>query len=239
MQITPQQIAIAAQALNRHTGISDTARRVAQELLSATNRETGTAWPSEVGMAKALGISDRSIRRAKAELRAHGLLTWFRRGTNKRGRTNVYMLVWEKLLSLGARIKATLKAARAAATRRLRHPVMLVSKPREKAPRPAVDRTSGVLQSSPDDFSNHKMGERKVATKPQGQVLTDQQLDNRAYTRISEALRHLGQAALAQFYAHPDAEQLQAKAIKAERYSPAQGRTGLAVIAAHLSGATA
>lgn len=234
MHITPQQIAIAAQALNRHTAISDTARRVAQELLSATNRETGTAWPSEEGMAKALGISDRSIRRAKAELRAHGLLTWFRRGTNKRGRTNVYMLAWDVLLSIGARIKATLKAARAAATRRLRRPVTPFLKPRENAPRPAVDRTSGVLQSSPDVFSKHKMGERKVATKPQGQVLTDQQLDNRAYSRISEALRHLGQSVLAQFYAHPQAEQLQADAIKAERYKPNQGLTGLAVIAACL-----
>ena len=238
MHITPRQIAIAAQALNRHTTISDTARRVAQELLSATNRDTGTAWPSEEGMAKALGISDRSIRRAKAELRAHGLLTWQRRGTNRRGRTNVYMLAWDFLLNLGARIKATLEAARAAATRRMRRPVMSFSKPRENAPRPAVDRTSGVLQSSPDDYSNHRMGERKVATKPQGQVLTDQQLDNRAYTRISEALRHLGQSVIAQFYAHPDAEQLQADAIKAERYKPNKGYTGLAVIAARL-GATA
>lgn len=239
MQITPQQIAIAAQALNRHSAISDTARRVAQELLSATNRETGTAWPSEEGMAKALGISDRSIRRAKAELRAHGLLTWFRRGTNRRGRTNVYMLAWDVLLSIGARIKATLKAARAAATRRLRRPVMSFSKPRENPPRPAVDRTSGVLQSSPDVFSKHKMGERKAATKPQGQILTDQQLDNGAYSRISKALQHLGQSVLAQFYAHPDAEQLQAEAIKAERYKPNQGLTGLALIASRLQGATA
>lgn len=240
MPITPQQIAIAAQALNRHTAISDTARRVAQELLSATNRETGTAWPSEEGMAKALGLSDRSIRRAKAELRAHGLLTWFRRGTNKRGRTNVYMLAWEKLLSIGNTIKAKLRAARAAATRRLRRPVMSFLKPRENGPRPAVDRTSGVLQSSPDDFSNHKMGERKAATKPQGQVLTDQQLDTRAQGRVYEALKALGYAALAQFQSHPDAAQLEAEAIKAERYSRTQdGRTGLAVIARYLTGATA
>lgn len=251
MQITPQQIAIAAQALNRHTAISDTARRVAQELLSATNRETGTAWPSEEGMAKALGLSDRSIRRAKAELRAHGLLTWFRRGTNRRGRTNVYQLSWDVLVSLGTRIKATLKAARAAATRRLRRPVTFFSKPRETAPRPAVDRTSSVLQSSPDDYSNHKRGKGllniashagfwKAPGTPQGQVFTDQQLDNGAYARISEALRHLGQSVLAQFYAHPNAEQLQAEAIRAERYSKAKnGSAGLAVIAARLREVTA
>ncbi len=235
MQITPKQIAIAAQALNRHNAISDTARRVAQELLSATNKETGTAWPSEEGMAKALGLSDRSIRRAKAELRAHGLLTWFRRGTNKRGRTNVYMLAWDVLLSIGARIKATLKTARAVAMRRVRRSVFSVSQTRKTAPCPAVDRTHGVLQSSPDVFSKHKMGERKVATKPQGQVLTDQQLNTKAQARIYDALKALGHAAMTQFFNHPNAAQLEAEAVKAERYSPAQGRTGLAIIAGALA----
>jgi DNA-binding transcriptional MocR family regulator len=239
VQITPKQIAIAAQALNRHTAISDTARRVAQELLSATNKETGTAWPSEEGMAKALGLSDRTIRRAKAELRAHGLLTWFRRGTNKRGRTNVYMLAWDVLLSIGARIKATLKAARNAAMRRVCRPVTNDSKSRENAGRSTVDRTPGVLQYSPKFSFRNGLGEGKTRSKPQGQVLTDQQLDGRAQARIYDALKALGHAALSQFLSHPDAEKIEAEAIKAERYSPAQGRTGVATIAVRLHRACA
>ena len=102
-------------ALNRHPDLSATARRVALELLNHINRATGTAWPSEARMAEALSITTRSIRRAKAELAALGLLTWQRRGTSKAGRTNVYRLALAALLSLATRIKAKVKAAATAA----------------------------------------------------------------------------------------------------------------------------
>ena len=120
-------------------------------------------------------------------------------------------------------------------------------KPAETGPRPIPDRT--FCPRIPSMKINlHKRGLLNIASQagfwkapstPQGQVLTSQQLDAKAHARISEALRQLGQAALAQFYAHPDAAQLEAEAVKAERFNPNNGLTGLAVIASRINGATA
>lgn len=234
MAISPQKLAIAAEALNRHPDLTSTARRVGLELLNHADRQTGTAWPSEARLAEALGISDRSIRRAKAELAALGLLTWVRRGTSWRGRTPVYMLAWEKLLSLAHTFKAKVKAAAIAARNKLKPPPAaprpLVSKTRNNGPQPLVDRTyvSAYLTQC-FNLSSGK-GFWKAPGTPQGQALTDQQLDGRAQARVYEALKALGTAALAQFLSHPEATQLEAEAIKAERYHPG---TGLSVLAAH------
>jgi hypothetical protein len=76
-----------------------------------------------------------------------------------------------------------------------------------------------------------KAGFWRAPGTPQGQALTDRQLDTKAQARVYDALRHLGQTALAQFLARPDAAQLEADAIKAERYN--QG-TALAFLAARL-----
>jgi hypothetical protein len=124
-----------------------------------------------------------------------------------------------------------------------------VPAPLKTGPRPIPDRTFCPRIPSME-INLHKMGKGllniasqagfwKSPAAPQGQVLTDQQLDNKAYARISEALARLGQTALAQFYDHPDAAQLQAEAIKAERFNPDHGRTGLAVITARIMGVTA
>ncbi len=223
MAISPTQIAIAAEAINRHPELSGTARRVALELINHADRQTGTAWPSEARMAEALGLTDRSIRRAKVELAAHGLLTWQRRGTNKAGRTNLYQLAWDVLLSLAASIKAKVKAAAIAARKRLRvpsgAPQAPVHKPSNDASRPFVDRTkrSGYLTQLRFMVGGKTVG--TAPTKHHSQVLSDQQLDGRAQARVYDALRQLGQAALAQFLARPDAADLEAAAIKAERYN--------------------
>ena len=114
-----------------------------------------------------------------------------------------------------------------------------VSKTPENKHRPIPDRTFCPRTSSMN-INIHKGGFLNFASKagfwkapgtPQGQALTDQQLDGKAQARVYEALRQLGQAALAQFLARPDASQLEAAAIKAERYS--QG-TALAYLAAQL-----
>jgi hypothetical protein len=232
LEITHQQIAIAREAINRLPDLSASARRVAHELLNHVNRETGLAWPSEARLATALGLSVRSIERAKAQLRDLGLLTWQRRGTNKRGRTNLYSLSWEKLLNIAARITAKVKAAAIAARNKLS---ATVSKARETAHRPFVDATK-VAHYLHQCF-NFKGGKVSglAQAKPQRQVLTDQQLDAKAQARIYDALKALGHAAMAQFFNHPNAAQLEAEAVKAERYSPAQGRTGLAIIAGALA----
>lgn len=236
--LTPSQIAVAAEAINRHPDLSEKARRVAHELLCYADRSTGLAWPSEARLATALGLSDRSIRRAKAELAALGLLTWQRRGTSKRGRTPLYRLAWEQLLSLAAAIKHKVKIAAKAARDRFRpsssSAAPPVSKTPNKGPRTFVDRTRLSTYLSQGFKLSSGGGFWKAPGTPQGQALTNQQLDAKAHARVSEALRQLGHAALAAFYEHPDAAQLEAEAIKAERFKPDHGRTGLAIIAAGL-----
>lgn len=236
MPITPQQIAIAREAINRLPNLSASARRVAHELLNHVNRETGFAWPSEARLATALCLSVRSIERAKAQLRDLGLLTWQRRGTNKRGRTNLYSLSWEKLLSHAAHITAKVRAAAIAARNKLN---ATVSKARETAHRPFVDATKVAhYLHQCFNFKGEKVSGLTPA-KPQRQVLTDQQIIAKAHASVSNALRQLGHAAYAQFLALPDADQLETAAINAERWKPNKGYTGLAVIAARLNGATA
>lgn len=114
-----------------------------------------------------------------------------------------------------------------------------VLKPSENGPRPIPDRTFCPRIPSMD-VTIHKRGLLNIASKagfwkapgtPQGQALTDQQLDAKAQARVYEALRQLGQAALAQFLDRPDAAQLEAAAIKAERYNKG---SALAFLAAQL-----
>lgn len=124
-----------------------------------------------------------------------------------------------------------------------------VLKPSENGPRTIPDRTfCPRIPSMNIDVHNRGKGLLNLASKsgfwpaprtPQGQVLTDQQLDSKAQARVYDALKVLGTAALSQFMAYPDAAQLEAEAIKAERYSPDNGRTGLAIIAARLNGVSA
>lgn len=235
MAVTAQQIAIASEALNRHPDLSATARRVALELLNNIQRDTGLAWPSEARMAAALAISTRSIRRAKAELAALGLLSWQRRGTSWKGRTPVYALAWERLLSLARTFKAKVKDAATAARNRLRKapaaPRTPVSKTRDNGLPKDVERTNLAAYLSQCFKLSSGKGFWKAPGTPQGQALTDKQLNDRAQERVYKALRQLGQSAMAQFIERPDAAQLEAAAIKAERYSEG---TALAFLAAQL-----
>jgi hypothetical protein len=115
-----------------------------------------------------------------------------------------------------------------------------VLKPSENGPRPIPDRTFCPRIPSMDVNIHKRGGLLNFASKagfwkapgtPKGQALTDQQLDAKAQARVYEALRQLGQAALAQFLDRSDAAQLEAAAIRAERY---QQGTALAFLAAQL-----
>ena len=227
MGITSTDIAKAAEAINRYPSLTATARRVALELLNSVKRDTGLAWPSEARMAEALGVNVRTIRRGKAELRKLGLVTWIRRGTSRKGRTPLYALAWDKLLNIAVVIKAKVKAAREAARNRFRtapsSAASPVSKPQNNGPRPTVDRTSFAAYLSQNLKLSSRGGFWKAPGTPQGQILTDQQLDARASTRFYTALQQLGVNVMAQLIARPDAAELEAKAIKAERYRPGTG----------------
>lgn len=108
-----------------------------------------------------------------------------------------------------------------------------VLKTPENGPRPIPDRTfcpriptryipiRGVVNVA------SKAGFWKAPGTPQGQVLTDQQLDARASSRFWTALQQFGPDLMAQLICHKDADALQAAAIKAERY---QQGTGLIVL---------
>ena len=135
--------------------------------------------------------------------------------------------------------RAAYEAAREARDRLRANSPPPAQKRAETAPLPIPDRTfcpriptmnTSIHKGCVLNFAS-KAGFWKAPGTPQGQALTDQQLDTKAQARVYEALRQLGQAALAQFLARPDAAQLEAAAIKAERYS--QG-SALAFLAAQL-----
>lgn len=234
MAISSSCIAKAAEALIRHPGLSPAARRVGLELLNRIDRKTGLAWPSESRMAEALGVDVRTIRRGKAELAAHGLLTWVRRGTSWKGRTPLYRLALDLLADLAAGIKTRVREACDKATAALGLSTSPVLKTPNNAPRPPVGRTFSPAYLT--QFFRNRGNGGKVASPsgfwtapgtPQGQVLTDQQLDARASSRFWTALQQFGPDLMAQLICHKDADALQAAAIKAERY---QQGTGLIVL---------
>lgn len=134
---------------------------------------------------------------------------------------------------------AAIHAARAARERLRTTPPTVFQKPSKSGAVSSPDRTfcpripSKVYNNISKGFSNFaaKSGFWKAPGTPQGQQLTDQQLNTKAHARLSEGLRQLGPAAFAQFLARPDAAQLEAEAIRAERYKPG---TGLAFLADRL-----
>lgn len=236
MPLTARQKAIAAEALIRVPGLSPAARRVGLELLNAANRATGISWPSEARMAEALGVDPRTIRRGKADLRAAGLLTWEQRGHH---RTPVYKLAWDRLVQLAASIKARVTAACQAARNATAR-----AKPSTPPPSPppvSETRNNGPLRPSGRTFSpaypTHQ-GLRKGAWEVKGSApaaplrttITDAELDARASARFWTALKGLGPQIMAQFIGHPRADELQAAAIRAERFRPDHGRTAITTL---------
>jgi len=215
--ITPTTIALAAEAFTRCPGLTPTARRVGHELLNYADRNTGLAWPSEARLAEALGVTTRSIRRAKAQLQHRGLLTWKQRG---RQATPVYELAWKALVALARRIKAQVK--KTAARFKPKSP------PRAPPSPPAPGRTS---MSSHLPQKKYKSWDERKKQRPepsrdavQRQTGTDRYstalLQQRAHTRLWTALtaqlsvQNLGNL-IDTLSTHPDIE---ARAITVEQH---------------------
>lgn len=235
MPITARLKAQAADALIRLPNLTPAARRVGLELLNHADRKSGVSWPSEARMAEALGVDARTIRRGKAALRAAGLLTWEQRGHH---RTPIYRLLWDRLVQLAAAIKARVQAACQAA--RKATSTAKASPPPPSPPPIPKPRENGSARPSGRTFwsayPTHKgfkvAGEEKgsaPAAPLRGQI-TDRELDTRASARFWKALQALGPQVMAQFIAHPRADELQEAAIRAERFRPDQGRTGIATL---------
>lgn len=247
MALTARQKAQAAEALIRHPDLSPAARRVGLELLNHADRRTGISWPSEARMAEALGVDARTIRRGKADLRAAGLLKWEQRGYH---RTPIYRLLWDRLVQLAASIKARVQAAcKAARAARKATSTAKASTP-PPSPPPAHERPeNGSARSTGRTFSSsyptHQglkgalEGKSSASAAPLRTQITEQELDARASARFWKALQALGPQIMAQFIAHPRAEELQAQAIRAERFKPDHGRTGISALHQILQGSTA
>jgi hypothetical protein len=226
----------AAEALIRHPELSPSARRLGLELLNLADKRTGTCWPSEARLALALDCDPRSIRRAKAELKAAGLLSWVCRGQHK---TPVYRLAWDVLKALAATIKAKVRAAFTPAPLTTSEPSPAAVSPSviTAAPVPpnptrwARDPGRTFLSTNLTQIRNIKGALEGIGGPPAAnsrrQVLTDQQLNTRASTRLWEALRQrLAPQHLQVLIGHVT-EATEAQAVKAERYQPG---TGLAVL---------
>lgn len=227
MAISSTDRAIATVALNRAPNLSHAARRVGLELLNHVNKASGLAWPSEIRLASILGISKRTIARAKAELRAAGLLTWQQRG---RHRTPIYRLAWEALQGIAASIRAKVDKAKA----------FHRNSTRQDAPQPIAkpqpDRArTGLGLPNVAAYLSHSLdiamgGRWKTPGTPPKQILTDAQLDGKASARLWDALSRLGPQVITQLLDHPQADRIQAEAIKAERYRPSgtpDGKAGI------------
>lgn len=106
MAISAQDIAVAVEGINRIPSLSPLARRLALELISRTDRKRGVCFPSEGRLALSLGCDERSIRRAKVELRERGLLTWENRGQHK---TPLYRIAWAAIKTLAQAIKRRIR----------------------------------------------------------------------------------------------------------------------------------
>lgn len=191
-------------------------------------------------MAEALGVDARTVRRGKADLRAAGLLTWEQRGYH---RTPIYRLLWDRLVQLAASIKtrvtAACHAARKAATKAKPSTPPPSPPPLNKSPENGTVRPSGrTFSPAYPTYEGYKKraweGKGSAPAAPLRTQITEQELDARASSRFWKALQALGPQMMAQFIAHPSADELQAAAIRAERFKPDHGRTGLNLLAARL-----
>lgn len=236
MPLTARQKAQAAEALIRHPSLTPAARRVGLELLNYADRKSGVSWPSEARMAEALGVDPRTIRRGKAALRAAGLLVWEQRGHH---RTPLYRLLWDRLVELAAAFKAKVTAACSAARKAINAAKPSTSPPPRKpagdGPLRSIGRT--FLPAYPTQQFKKIAGEGRQRTNHQ--FLTDAQLVAKASTRFWTALQAMGPHLMAQFIAHPQADTLQEQAIRAERFQPDHGRTGIVTLQRLLNASTA
>lgn len=91
--------AVARAALLMMPGLRPAARRVGARLIEHYNLATGRCDPSVVGIAAAEGLSERSTRRALAELQAMGLI---QRAVHGAGRRNAFAIAWGALRSQAA-----------------------------------------------------------------------------------------------------------------------------------------
>lgn len=82
--------------INRNNDLTDTERRIMTYLiLDRANSETGLCCATEQNIADALGVTDRAIRKAKASLKAKGLLDWNTERLNGKNQICLYRFTYK------------------------------------------------------------------------------------------------------------------------------------------------
>src|SRR5262245_49419256 len=99
-EISSADVACAVETFNRWPNLSAAARRVGIELLSFVNRRTRRCDPSEGLIARRLGLKDRTVRKAKSELRRAGLVSWSSHGGHHA--TSAYDFSWPIMRAFAA-----------------------------------------------------------------------------------------------------------------------------------------
>ena len=98
--LTPQQLAgmrwQAIEAFNGIVGLSPMARRLGIKLISCMDAKTRRCYPGEARIAAELGVHLSAVKKAKAELKDAGLISWFNPGGPRH--LSHYSFNWAALL---------------------------------------------------------------------------------------------------------------------------------------------
>lgn len=230
MAIHRQDFPLAIEGINRIPDLSPLARRLCHELIGRTDRKRGTCFPSEARLALSLGCDERSIRRAKVELRERGLLTWQNRG---RHQTPLYRVMFAAIVELAKAIKRRIRqacepyAAKASANKQTAK--KLLQRPHRPSPSPAANPGRTFSSAYPSQFKNINRAwekRRSVTFGASPGRITVEQAHKNAEKRFWKDMAKLPQETFIALTAAMTPEQQQS-AVEAEQRSFGSGITAI------------
>ena len=207
--VTSKDIAVAAEAINRHRGLTPSARQVAIEILQGMNKASATTWRSVNGLAVRLALSPRTIGNALRLLRDLGLIQTRPRG----GKGLLFRLTWSALRRIGAAIKR--EVGKRLGTRAKAQAIDLPpERQRDRQPASPVPTQVKIYRGS---------GWAGTPHPPSKSVVPDEVLNRKAHTRLWASIRGFGVELVGAVLSHEHADTIEAEAVKAERYCPGSG----------------
>lgn len=207
--VTSRDIAIAAEAINRHRGLTPSARQVALEILQGMDKRTATTWRSVGGIAARLGLAARTIGYALQLLRELGLIDTRARG----GKGLLFRLSWSSLKRIGAAIKREV-GKRLGTRTRVQGLDLPPERPRDRQPAAPV---------LPLVRFNRGAEGKRASTPAAKSTVPDEILNRKAHGRLWECIRGAGAELVAALMGHPMAGEIEEEAVRAERYQPGSG----------------
>jgi DNA-binding transcriptional ArsR family regulator len=217
--VTSKDIAIAAEAINRHRGLTPSARRVGLEILQGMDKRTATTWRSVRGIATRLDLAQSTIGYALRLLRDLGLIDTRAKGS----KGLLFRISWSSLKRTAAMIK------RSVAQKMGRHlKKQALVEPQERQP---SRQSRG--EALPPVKIYRGVGGGGAHRPPSQSRVPDQVLDQKAHGRLWQAIRGFGVELVTAVMMRDDAAELEAQAVRAERYRPG---SGLGVVVERLRG---